>query len=289
MFLIPNKKVTYINVNYDDLPTIDQFVKFIANARLIHQKYIPQTLHKYNSEVLTMLYVNYIEEYYEFIEELDTICGIVNRGKIPNTDDLKNLKYELIDMINYLGSIFTMYDLKQDSIDSEEDYLLKCREFYTILFNNDMTNMFIRELYVSFDISGLSSWIDVKNKITKKGRKFRNFLVDFMSVLLSTEDVNNDTILDLAGIRRLYPERKWHKPQSPLSIESELDTILPRLREDMLTYIGRYMTILMWIEFYSLIDTNTCKNMDIDLKSLYHLALNDMMSKQNVTLNLDKK
>lgn len=289
MFLIPNKKVTYINVNYDDLPTIDQFVKFIANARLIHQKYIPQTLHKYNSEVLTMLYVNYIEEYYEFIEELDTICGIVNRGKIPNTDDLKNLKYELVDMINYLGSIFTMYDLKQDSIDSEEDYLLKCREFYTILFNNDMTDMFVRKLYVSFDISGLSSWIDVKNKITKKGRKFRNFLVDFMSVLLSTEDVNNDTILDLAGIRRLYPERKWHKPQSPLSIESELDTILPRLREDILTHIARYMVILMWIEFYSLVDTNACKSMNVDIKSLYCLALNDMMSKQNVTLNLDKK
>lgn len=115
---------------------------FIDIEKKIYEKFTPPTLHGYTSECFDKLYLNLLEEIYEYIEEKNYyVDGMY-----------KAIALELVDVICYLGTIINLWS-NEDILNnilirlySKDDYFDSSSDEVNIgsiveSFNNTTTNL----------------------------------------------------------------------------------------------------------------------------------------------------
>lgn len=252
--------------------------KFLTLVKISYNRYLPVTIHGYNSEKFTALYTNFIEECYEYKEEAKKF----NLENIDNIglEDIHKLKFELIDMIIYLGLIYNIYDLK-DLDTNGEDNISKVTEFYTKLIKKNYEDEVSSFNAVKIDeniIDSIEELFSIKEgnvddkELIFIESNFRDRM--FKKIYISLFRLINNCIFNLTSIRRMYPERKWHKPHEPLSEEEEINTILPNIRNVTLRFIMKFLNILIYIEIYEEL-INYKINKKFHLNDIYKIENSD--------------
>lgn len=205
------------NLNFNIVLNISKLSKFLDREIVIYNKFIPPTVHdEYNSEKITSLFVNYLEEYYEFLEAQKellfnlenealpiTINDFLNHDyeKVFGTRDYKNILklyqeflYELIDMICYIGTMTIVYNSK-------------CYDYYNKNLNSDNLSLNIN----SSPIRSLCTSSE-KGIIVNESKNLLDFL--FNNLRNETDKIkkiHSDFEIKFISLRRMYPEENGIK------------------------------------------------------------------------------
>lgn len=288
------------NLNFNIVLNISKLSKFLDREIVIYNKFIPPTVHdEYNSEKITSLFVNYLEEYYEFLEaqkELlfnlenealpKTINDFLNHDyeKIFGTRDYKNILklyqeflYELIDMICYIGTMTIVYNSK-------------CYDYYNKNLNSDNLSLNIN----SSPIRSLCTSSE-KGIIVNESKNLLDFL--FNNLRNETDKIkkiHSDFEIKFISLRRMYPERKWHKVKEPYDANTEYELIGSKIEELCIdTIIKLIQSFILLLIPYLFLDINSKIKKDMQyndfVNTIYNEAFNMIYDKQEVTINLENK
>ena len=288
------------NLNFNVVLNISKLSKFLDREIVIYNKFIPPTVHdEYNSEKITSLFVNYLEEYYEFLEaqkELlfnlenealpKTINAFLNHEyeKVFGTRDYKNILklyqeflYELIDMICYIGTMTIVYNSK-------------CYDYYNRNLNSDNLSLNINSSPIRSLCTGSEKGI-----IINESKNLLDFL--FNNLRNETDKIkkiHNDFEIKFISLRRMYPERKWHKVKEPYDVNTEYELIGSRIEELCIdTIIKLIQSFILLLIPYLFLDINTKIKKDMQyndfVNTIYNEAFDMIYNKQEVTINLENK
>lgn len=288
------------NLDFNIVLNISKLSKFLDREIVIYNKFTPPTVHdEYNSEKITSLFINYLEEYYEFLEakkELlftlenealpKTINEFLNHNyeKVFGTRDYKNILklyqeflYELIDMICYIGTMTIVYNSK-------------CYDYYNRNLNSDNLSLNIN----SSPIRSLCTSSE-KGIIVNESKNLLDFL--FNNLRNETDKIkkiHSDFEVKFISLRRIYPERKWHKVKEPYDTNTEYELIGSKIEELCITTIVKLIqSFILLLIPYLFLDCNSKVKKDMQYNDfvnvIYNEAFNMIYDKQEVTINLENK
>ena len=285
------------NLDFNVVLNISKLSKFLDREIVIYNKFTPPTVHdEYNSEKITSLFINYLEEYYEFLEAQKellitleneslpiTINNFLNQDyeKVFGTRDYKNILklyqdflYELIDMICYVGTMTIVYNSK-------------CYDYYRRTLNSD-------DLSLNINSSSIRSLCTISEKgiIVNESKNLLAFL--FNNLRNETDKIkkiHSDFEVKFISLRRMYPERKWHKVKEPYDINTEYELIGSKVEELCISTILKLIqSFILLLIPYLFLDYNSKIKKDMQyndfVNTIYNEAFNMIYDKQEVTINL---
>ena len=274
---------------------ISKLSKFLDREIVIYNKFPPKTTNSYTSEKMTQLFINYLEEYYEFLEAKDKLVTNLNDTKMPVTiesflnkeeninevaENYKDFLFELIDMICYIGTMAIVYNSNNNT-------------YYMTEFNNDNLSLNFDETYTNPLFLKNKNFVYNKNEIVlNKSKNLLNFIKD--NIRNSSEKIkkiHSDFEINFLELRRLYPERKWHKVKDPLDKDIEYDLIGSKIEELCIkTDIELIYQLLNLNIGYLFIDNDDKISNEMNYNSFLELLFNKtfemIYDKQEVTINL---
>lgn len=251
-------RIIKLDIHYNELKDI--ILKLKSNDIKVVQKFIPPNVYGYTFEYLDKLILSLMEEYIEFKE---FHFKIKNYKLYNNKDIINGDYYELIDIFNYVLSITNVYyiKLKDNKVN---------RDFNNLQYISNKSNEIFKSLLYDIKIDDYSiKSNDVKDKentLRKLYDKITYDLIKYIELLIY--------------FRRKYPERKYHKPHSPLKLEDELNHITYHILKYSANISISLIKII--IKFYFTFIYDGSYDPNIILYNIYENIIN----KENYIFNL---
>lgn len=227
----------------------DKMTNILMKAGQIYRKYPIPTVNNYISEKYFSLMLQYLEEYYEFCEEVKNTKDVFEKAinimniasseavisnlKDDNDDSfelelkLSNLFYELVDMMNYMTTMINMFVIETEVQDVYYDKILKEHSFTTNYYYT--TKNTIQDYFMCDTLDAV----------------YNNIIKDFNKI----GGIHNSYALYLTYIRRLFPERKYHKPHTPYSKEEVWNKIGKNFMDYTLSTYSEYFGMLIRLKY----------------------------------------
>lgn len=274
----------------------DKMTNILMKAGQIYKKYPIPTVKNYISEKYFSLMLQYLEEYYEFCEEVKNTKFVFEKAiNIKNissseavirdlTDDngsfelelnLSNLFYELVDMMNYMATMINMFVIETDVQDVYYDKILKEHSF-TANYYYTIKNT-IQEYFMCDTLDAI----------------YDNIIKDFNRI----GGIHNNYALYLTYVRRLFPERKYHKPHNPYTNDEVWNNIGKNFMYYTLTAYSEYFGMLIRLKYVLnlLNETNILSflnkgndrygiNINNTFKDIVNQVFNNILYKQELVL-----